>query len=201
MLLLVADDLILWRVFVYVAGGTCADASRCSEENPGDWKKTQWNPTFCSSAQGNCRHFTQRGSLLNPHPALCLHCQALVQALRQENTDAFAELVENVNLTGTRVSELLRNHEDSLGSQVEGQINSLEQEVERLRWRSADLCLLADIKDPVCFLKVRNISLGWKWCGRKTSQQHRCPLFLRISSAWNRCVREQESHGLQRRQW
>lgn len=102
----------------------------------------------------------QSGSSLNPDPALCMHSQALVQALQQENTDTFAELVKNVSLTGARVSELLSNHEASLGSQVEGQINSLEQEVERLRWRSADLSLLADIRDPVCFLKVRNIRLG-----------------------------------------
>lgn len=97
---------------------------------------------------------------MNAHPGVCLLSQALVQALRQENTHTFAELVKNVNLTGTRVEELLSNHEASLGSQVEGQMNSLEQEVERLRWRSADLSRLADMKDPVCFLKVRNIRLG-----------------------------------------
>uniref|UniRef100_H3DA24 Tripartite motif containing 65 n=1 Tax=Tetraodon nigroviridis TaxID=99883 RepID=H3DA24_TETNG len=75
------------------------------------------------------------------------------QALQQESTDAFAELVRNVNLTGTQVSELLSNHEASLGSQVEGHINSLQQEVEQLRWRSTDLSTMAAIKDPVCFLK------------------------------------------------
>lgn len=89
-----------------------------------------------------------------------VHPQALVQALQQESTDAFAELVRNVNLTGTQVSELLSNHEASLGSQVEGHINSLQQEVEQLRWRSADLSTMAAIKDPVCFLKVRNVRLG-----------------------------------------
>lgn len=88
-----------------------------------------------------------------------MHSQALVQALQQENTDSFAKLVRNVNLTGTKVSELLSDHEASLSSQVEGQINSLQQEVEQLRWRSADLSLLADVKDPVCFLKVRTIKL------------------------------------------
>lgn len=102
----------------------------------------------------------QNGDPLNPHAALCVRSQALVQALQQENADMFTELIKNVSLTGKQVSELLRNHEASLGSQVEGQINSLEQEVERLRWRSADLSLLADIKDPVCFLKVKNIRLG-----------------------------------------
>lgn len=69
-------------------------------------------------------------------------------------------MVKNVDLTGTQVGELLSNHEASLGSQVEGQINRLEQEVERLRWRSSDLSLLADIKDPVCFLKVRSTRLS-----------------------------------------
>lgn len=100
------------------------------------------------------------GSSLNAHPALWMHSQALVQALQQENTDTFAELLKTVNLTGTQVGELLGNQEASLGSQVEAQLNSLEQEVERLRWRSADLGRLADIKDPVCFLKVRNVSMG-----------------------------------------
>lgn len=89
-----------------------------------------------------------------------MNSQALVQALQQENTNSFAELVKSVNLTGTRVNELLSNHEASLGSQVEGQINSLEQEVAQLRWRSTDLSRLVSMKDPVCFLKVRNIRLG-----------------------------------------
>lgn len=102
----------------------------------------------------------QSGSSPNPHPAFCMHSQALVHALQQENRDRFAELVKNLNLAHTQISELLINHEASLGSQVEGQINSLEQEVDRLRWRSANLSLLANVKDPVCFLKVRNIKLG-----------------------------------------
>lgn len=89
------------------------------------------------------------------------HSQALVQALQQESTDTFAQLVKDVSLAGARVGELLSNHEASLGSQVEGHVNSLEQEVKQLRWRSADLSLLADVKDPVCFLKVRKHQVGF----------------------------------------
>lgn len=97
---------------------------------------------------------------MNPPPGVCMNSQALIQALQQENTNSFAELVKSVNLTGTLVNELLSNHEACLGSQVAGQINSLEQEVAQLRWMSTDLSRLASMKDPVSFLKVRNIGLG-----------------------------------------
>ncbi|TMS07585.1 Tripartite motif-containing protein 16 [Larimichthys crocea] len=63
------------------------------------------------------------------------------------------ELVQNVNLTGTEFGELLSTHETSLGSQVEGQIHQLEQEVAQLRWKSAELSTLADMQDHICFLK------------------------------------------------
>lgn len=79
--------------------------------------------------------------------------KALVQALQQESTDILSELVKNVNLTGTQVGEVLSTHETSLGSQVEGQINRLEQEVAQLNWKSKELSRLADLQDDICFLK------------------------------------------------
>lgn len=88
---------------------------------------------------------------------LSVHFQALVQALQHESTDLFSELVQNVNLTGTEFGELLSTHETSLGSQVEGQIHQLEQEVAQLRWKSAELSTLADMQDHICFLKVISV--------------------------------------------
>lgn len=85
---------------------------------------------------------------------MSLLSQALVQALQQESTDLFTELVKTVNMTGTQVSELLSTHEASVGSQVEVQVQKLEQEVARLRGRSAELSQLADMQDHICFLKV-----------------------------------------------
>eukprot|EP00064_Thunnus_orientalis_P000307 superscaffoldBa00000015_g307 len=79
--------------------------------------------------------------------------KALVQALEQESTDLFSELVKNVNYTGIQVGELLSTHETSLGSQIEGQIHRLEQEVVQLRWKSEELSRLADMQDHICFLK------------------------------------------------
>lgn len=79
--------------------------------------------------------------------------KALVQALQQESTDLFSELIKNVNLTGTEVGGILSTHETSLGSQVEGQIHRLEQEVARLRWKSEELSRLADMQDHIRFLK------------------------------------------------
>lgn len=87
----------------------------------------------------------------------------MVQALQQEGTDLFPELVKNVNLTGTQVGELLSTHEASLGSQVEGQIQSLEQELVQLRWKSTELSQLANMQDHVCFLKV--LVLNWGVAG------------------------------------
>ncbi|KAM7413556.1 hypothetical protein PAMA_020772 [Pampus argenteus] len=86
----------------------------------------------------------------------------LVQALERESTDLFSELVKNVNYTGTQVGELLSTHETSLGSQTEGQIHRLEQEVVQLRWKSEELSRLADMQDHICFLKNFSImeSLG-----------------------------------------
>lgn len=82
------------------------------------------------------------------------HPQALVQALQQESTDIFSDLVKTVNLTGTQVGELLSTHETSLGSEVEGQAHKLEQEVAQLRWKSEELSRLAEMQDHICFLKV-----------------------------------------------
>ncbi|XP_068441094.1 finTRIM family, member 86 [Clinocottus analis] len=86
-------------------------------------------------------------------PHVARQHKALVQALKQESTDVFSELVRTVNLTGTRVGEVLGNHETSLGSRVEGQVHRLEQEVAPLRWKSEELSRLADMQDDVCFLK------------------------------------------------
>ncbi|KAG8002202.1 Tripartite motif-containing protein 16 [Nibea albiflora] len=90
---------------------------------------------------------------LNEIPHVARQHKALVQALQHESTDLFSELVQNMNLTGTKFGELLSTHETSLGSQVEGQIHRLEQEVAQLRWKSAELSTLADMQDHICFLK------------------------------------------------
>ncbi|XP_030007318.1 E3 ubiquitin/ISG15 ligase TRIM25-like [Sphaeramia orbicularis] len=79
--------------------------------------------------------------------------KALVQALQQENTDLFSELVKTVNVTGSHVGELLNSHEAALGSQVEGKIQRLEQEVAQLHWRSEELGRLVNMQDHICFLK------------------------------------------------
>ncbi|KAM6932133.1 finTRIM family, member 86 [Lycodopsis pacificus] len=86
-------------------------------------------------------------------PLVARQHKALVQALKQESTDVFTELVKSVNLTGIQVGEVLDNHETSLGSRVEGQIHKLEQEVAPLRWKSEELSWLADMQDDISFLK------------------------------------------------
>lgn len=90
---------------------------------------------------------------LNEIPHGARQHKALVQALQQESTDLFSELVKSVNLTGIEVGELLSTHETSLGSQVEGNMHRLEQEVAQLRWKSEELSRLADMQDDICFLK------------------------------------------------
>lgn len=83
-----------------------------------------------------------------------------MQALQQESTDLFSGLIKNMSLTGEEVGELLSTHETALGSRVEGQIHSLEQEVAQLRWRSEELSRLADMQDHICFLKVVSVRRG-----------------------------------------
>ncbi|XP_041661690.1 finTRIM family, member 86 isoform X2 [Cheilinus undulatus] len=90
---------------------------------------------------------------LNLLPHVARQHKALVQALEQESTDLFSELVKSVNQTGIQVGELLSTHETTLGSQVEGQIHRLEQEVVQLRWKSEELNRLAQMEDHICFLK------------------------------------------------
>ena len=82
----------------------------------------------------------------------------MVQAAQRESADLFSELVNRVNVTGAQVGGLLGAHQTALGSQVEGRIQRLEQEVAQLRSRSVDLSRLADMQDHICFLKV--ISAG-----------------------------------------
>ncbi|XP_039681936.1 finTRIM family, member 86 isoform X3 [Perca fluviatilis] len=86
-------------------------------------------------------------------PHVARQHKALVQALERESTDLFSELVNNVNLTGIQVGEVLSTHETSLGSRVEGQIYRLEHEVAPLRWKSEELSRLASMQDDICFLK------------------------------------------------
>ena len=92
--------------------------------------------------------------------SLIISFQALVQALGQQSTDLFSDLVKNVNHTGIQVGELLSTHETSLGSQIEGQIHRLEQQVVQLNWKNEELSRLAAMEDPVCFLKVMNVKQG-----------------------------------------
>nr|XP_046244493.1 finTRIM family, member 86 [Scatophagus argus] len=99
------------------------------------------------------RRIQETEKKLQEIPHVARQNKALVQALQQESTDLFSELVNNMNATGTQVGELLSTHEASLGSQVEGKIHMLEQEVAQLRWKSAELCRLADMQDHICFLK------------------------------------------------
>ncbi|KAM6932891.1 finTRIM family, member 86 [Xenentodon cancila] len=79
--------------------------------------------------------------------------KASVKALEKECSDLFSELVKKLSQTGTEVCELLRSHETTLGSCVEGHINGLEQEAVQLRWKSEELSRLAEMQDHVCFLK------------------------------------------------
>ncbi|KAM9852972.1 finTRIM family, member 86 [Aulostomus maculatus] len=90
---------------------------------------------------------------LRNFPHVACQQKALVQALQQERLALFSELVSNMNLTSTQVGDLLSNHEITLGSQIEGQVHRLEQEVVQLHWKSEELGRLVDIKDHICFLK------------------------------------------------
>lgn len=79
--------------------------------------------------------------------------KALVQALQRESTDIFSDLVKSVNVTGVQAGELLTTHESALGSQVEGQIQRLEQEVAQLLRKSEELTSIAAMQDHISFLK------------------------------------------------
>ncbi|KAM3615905.1 uncharacterized protein V6R79_009529 [Siganus canaliculatus] len=86
-------------------------------------------------------------------PHVARQQKALAQAVQRESMDLFSELIKSVNVTGIQVGELLSAHETSLGSQVEGQIHRLEQEVAQLYWKSEELSRLTDMQDDICFLK------------------------------------------------
>ncbi|XP_061576495.1 finTRIM family, member 86 [Cololabis saira] len=79
--------------------------------------------------------------------------KASVQALKEECSDLFSELVRSLNVTGTDVCELLSLHETTLGSRLEGHVQGLEQEAVQLRWRGEELGRLAGMQDHICFLK------------------------------------------------
>ncbi|XP_077422262.1 finTRIM family, member 86 [Vanacampus margaritifer] len=86
-------------------------------------------------------------------PNVARQYKALVQALQQERLDMFSDLVNAVTLTGTQVGELLGAHERSFGSQIEGRIHRLEQEMVQLHWKGEELSRMADMQDHICFLK------------------------------------------------
>lgn len=74
--------------------------------------------------------------------------------MQQERLDLFSDLVNVITLTGTQVGELLCTHERSFGSQIEGHIHRLEQEIVQLHWKGEELKRLADMQDHIRFLKV-----------------------------------------------
>ncbi|KAG7470802.1 hypothetical protein MATL_G00117730 [Megalops atlanticus] len=76
-----------------------------------------------------------------------------LQALQRDAGEVFAELLRGVELTGSQVQELLGAHEAAEGSRAEGQIHRLEQEQAQLRRMDEELRRLAQMQDPVCFLK------------------------------------------------
>lgn len=86
-------------------------------------------------------------------PHIAKQQKALVQALQSESTDLFSGLMKAVNVTGAQMEEVLSEHEASVGSRSESQIQRLEQEVAQLHWRSEELSRLADMQDHICFLK------------------------------------------------
>ncbi|XP_077579150.1 finTRIM family, member 86 [Stigmatopora nigra] len=90
---------------------------------------------------------------LKEFPNVARQHKALVQALQQERVDLFSEIVNVMTITSDQVGELLSNHEQSLGSQIEGHIHRLEQEVAQLRYKREELSKLADTQDHFCFLK------------------------------------------------
>ncbi|XP_039987720.1 finTRIM family, member 86 [Xiphias gladius] len=118
-------------------------------------------------------------------PPVARQHKALVKAVEQESTDLFSELAKTVSLTGTQTGELLSTHETSLGSQVEGQIHRLEQEVVQLRWKSEELSRIADIQDHVCFLKsfLTMEPLGQKGATGESVLSHEEALVASIRSA------------------
>ncbi|XP_019748236.1 finTRIM family, member 86 isoform X3 [Hippocampus comes] len=86
-------------------------------------------------------------------PNVARQHKALVQAMQQERLDLFSDLVNVITLTGTQVGELLCTHERSFGSQIEGHIHRLEQEIVQLHWKGEELKRLSDMQDHICFLK------------------------------------------------
>ncbi|XP_029373816.1 finTRIM family, member 86 [Echeneis naucrates] len=99
------------------------------------------------------RRIQQIEKKLKELPHAARQHKALVQCLQCESTDLFSGIAKNVSETGTQAGELLGTHETSVGSQVEGQIHRLEQELTQHRWRSEELSRIADMQDPICFLK------------------------------------------------
>ncbi|KAG7479627.1 tripartite motif-containing 16-like [Solea senegalensis] len=99
------------------------------------------------------RRIQETDRKLKEFPNAARQHKALVQALGQESTDLFSDLAKKVSITGLQVVELLSSHENSLGSQVEGQMHRLEQEAAQLCWKSEELSRLSNVQDHVCFLK------------------------------------------------
>lgn len=120
--------------------------------NPEDERKQRQKELDEMHAEVNKKiQETERKLKEIPHAAL--QNKALAQALERESTDLFSDLVKNVNVTGVQVGDLLNTHKSALGSQVEGQIHSLEQKVAQLHWKSEEMARVANMQDHICFLK------------------------------------------------
>ncbi|XP_054883705.1 finTRIM family, member 86 isoform X2 [Poeciliopsis prolifica] len=94
---------------------------------------------------------TERNIRQIPHSAR--QQKALLQALQRESSDLFPELVKSLNLTGTRVDELLIAQEKVFDGQVEALVKHLEQDLSQLRQKSEELGRLAYMHDNISFLK------------------------------------------------
>ncbi|KAG9333114.1 hypothetical protein JZ751_013468 [Albula glossodonta] len=77
----------------------------------------------------------------------------LLLAVQREARELFTELKCSLELTGSRVLELLGAQEMAEGCRAEGHIHRLEQHLAQLRRRDGELRRLLHIQDSYCFLK------------------------------------------------
>ncbi|MGH0143580.1 UNVERIFIED_CONTAM: hypothetical protein FKN15_000354 [Acipenser sinensis] len=87
---------------------------------------------------------------------------------RKESEKIFTELIRSIEKIHSEVIELIGANEKAAVNQAEGRMKKLEQEIDELRRRNAELKQLSETEDHIHFLQVTSL------LGRKSQAHNKC---------------------------
>jgi len=85
---------------------------------------------------------------------VCVSLQRSAQAAVQDSERIFTELIRSIKKSQSEVTRMIRDQEKAQVSRAEGLLKRLEQEIDDLRRREAELKQLSHTDNHIHFLQV-----------------------------------------------